>query len=120
MKFTLTGRFKPYVRMTQRSKYVDPQAQQYLASKVEMGLQLRQQMAANGWDMLPRRTPLAVNIVVLASKVRHNCDIDNIAKGTIDSAQGIVFLDDRWIDYLRIRRVVGPEDQILLSVELYD
>ena len=30
MRFIIEGKFKPYVRMTQRSKWVDPQAQEYI------------------------------------------------------------------------------------------
>ena len=94
--FRLTGRFKPYVRMTQKSKFVDPEAQAYLASKDALGFQMLQQMASNGWEMVPRGVPLGALIVI--QPVRHNCDIDNQIKAILDSAQGIVFEDDRWVD----------------------
>ena len=94
--FRLTGTVKPYVRMTRRGKWVDPQAQEYLASQDALGWQLKQQMQANEWEMIPRGIPLAAVIVI--QPVRHDEDIDNLAKALLDAAQKIVFEDDRWVD----------------------
>lgn len=94
--FRLTGRFKPYVRMTQKSKYADPQAVEYLASKDALGFLMLQQMAAQEWEMMPRGTPLGVMIVI--QPVMHTRDLDNEIKAVLDAATGIVFEDDRWVD----------------------
>ena len=51
--FTIAGKIKPAVRMTQRSKHCDPQAADYLVSKQAINWQLLSQMADNGWDILP-------------------------------------------------------------------
>jgi len=106
--FRLTGRFKPYVRMTQRGKWVKPEAQAYLASKAQLGWQLLEQMQANEWELIPRGIPLAVAIVI--QPVRHTCDLDNQCKGLLDAAQGIVFEDDRWVDHIVAGRDGDGED----------
>ncbi len=49
MHFTLTGKVKPYVRMTRRGKFVNDQAIQYLASKDALQLQRR---ATFYWDIV--------------------------------------------------------------------
>lgn len=112
--FRLTGRFKPFVRMTQRSKYADPQAQAYLASKDALGFQLLAQMAAAEWEMIPRSVRLAVAIVI--QPVRHNCDLDNQVKAVLDAAQGVVFEDDRWVDAIIACRYGKGEDVLHLRV----
>lgn len=108
--FRLTGRFKPYVRMTQRSKYADPEARAYLASKGCLGFQMLEQMAASGRELIPRGIPLAVAIVI--QPARHNCDLDNQIKALLDAAQGIVFEDDRWVDFIFAFRHGKGEDVV--------
>jgi len=101
--FTLTGKIKPYVRMTQRGKFVKKNAQEYLASKEAIRWQLRQQMEEG--QMLPERTPLAVCLVFNYDGGFHNRDLDNTVKAALDAAQGIVFPDDRWVDVIYAKRV---------------
>jgi len=116
MRFIIRGKVKPYVRMTQRSKWANPQAQEYLASQHAIRLQLRHQMAANGWEMLPARTPLDVRMVFTVPNRLHCADLDNQVKALADSAQGIVFKDDRWVDKLSAERRKGDEYLTVLEV----
>ncbi len=116
MRFVLTGKFTPYVRMTQRSKFVDPQAQKYLASKDAMGWQLRQQMTIHEWDMLPPKTPLSVSIRIQMTGGLHKQDCDNQVKGLMDFMQGIVYLDDRWIDEIYVTRWISAYDRVSINV----
>ena len=118
--FTLIGKIKPYVRMTQRSKYSDPQAQEYLASKMRLGLQLRQQMAQNGIEMLPPRTPLITRVTIYEPRGFHNKDLDNQIKAILDAAQGIVYQDDRWVDKLSASRQHGERHETHLWVEVME
>ena len=104
MQFLLRGNVKPYVRMTQRGKYIRPQAQEYLASKQSLGWQMRAQMARHGWAMLPKM-PLAATIFFIEARGLHRRDLDNEVKAVLDAATGIVYADDRWIDALVTRRV---------------
>lgn len=108
--FQLIGRIKPYVRMTQASKFADPQAQEYLASKDALQWQIKQQMAANDWGMIARGIPLGATLFVRPA--RHNADLDNIGKAVRDAAQGVVYEDDRWIDYIRSERTKGWDGDV--------
>jgi len=118
MKFYLLGRFKPYVRMTQRSKWVDKEALAYLASKDVMANQVREQMQQHGWEMIPRGRPLWVEIDVL--RTRHNRDLDNEIKAILDAAQGVAFEDDRWVDAIDARRQDTSVDGVTLRIYLRD
>ena len=110
--FRIEGRFKPYVRMTQRGKWVKPEAQAYLDSKTRLQMAFKAQMAENGWQMLPLRTPLWVAVYV--APTLHNRDLDNEVKAVLDAAQGVVFPDDRWVDRIAARR--GDGDATVVEV----
>lgn len=107
--FTIAGKIKPAVRMTQRSKHCDPQAADYLVSKQAINWQLLSQMADNGWDILPGQTPLSVSLVFEFPGGWHNADLDNQIKAVVDAANGIVWPDDRWIDNLHAARKAGDD-----------
>jgi Holliday junction resolvase RusA-like endonuclease len=99
---------KPYVRMTKRGKYVNPQAQEYLSSKADLQYQVKQAMTEQGYEMLPEATPLWVAVYVTAPVSQgHRADADNILKAVLDACNGIVWVDDRWIDDVSIRRNFG-------------
>ena len=106
--------FKPYVRMTQRGKFVRPEAQAYLASKDALQLQLNQQMV--DLPMLPESTPLHVDILIDHAHGFNNRDLDNEIKAILDAMQGIVFKNDCWIDRIAARRVRGGQCRIWISV----
>jgi crossover junction endodeoxyribonuclease RusA len=108
--FHLRGPFVPYVRMTQRGKWVKARAQEYLASKDALGWQFKEQMQQNEWEMIPRGMPLSVTIGIVRTEGLHTRDLDNEVKAILDAAQGIVFEDDRWIDVLRAHRERGGDD----------
>jgi Holliday junction resolvase RusA-like endonuclease len=118
MIFTLHGKVKPYTRMTQHGKWTSPQAQEYLDSQHALGLQLRHQMARYGWDTLPGQTPLRVYVCFKFPGGFHNCDLSNLLKAVEDAANGIVYLDDRWIDAHVTRRMSGDSFETTFEVEV--
>ena len=118
MKFELIGKVKPYVRMTQRSKWVDDQAKEYAASQMRLGLQLNQQMAAQAWDILPGQIPLRLIIAIEETGGFHNKDLSNQLKALEDCANGIVYPDDRWIDSISIQRRLGQENRVEFTVDV--
>jgi Holliday junction resolvase RusA-like endonuclease len=118
MIFELPAPVVPAVRMTQRSMHCDPGAQRYLAWKVEAGLALRLQMSAQGLEMLPARTPLSAKLVITSPNGWHNKDADNQLKAAQDSANGILYPDDRWIDEIYVCRRRGAQDAATLRVEV--
>ena len=101
--FVIEGEIIPYVRMTRRGKYNDPLAQDYMTSQTAIQWQLNCQMVDRNLPMLPMQTPLAVSIIV-ETKRGHTFDTDNAAKAVLDAAQGIVFGNDLWIDWLHVER----------------
>ena len=112
----LEGCFKPYVRMTQRGKFVRRQAQEYLASKDALKLQLTQEMIDR--EMLPDRTPLKVFFLIGHDHGFHNRDLDNEVKALLDAMQGIVFRNDCWIDEIKAIRLASSRCVVSVFVEV--
>lgn len=109
----LQGKPVPYVRMTQRGKFVRPEAKRYLASKAWLANQMRAQMA--GRPPLGRE-PLIVHLEFWYTRgPDHRRDLDNEIKAVLDAGNGIVWEDDRWIDVIVASRHTA---QVQDSVEL--
>lgn len=119
MIFTIEGKIIPYVRMTRKGKFRDSRAQEYLANKKAIGWQIIEQTQQNDWSMLPAQTPLIVFVDFVKPDL-HRGDLDNLAKAVIDAAQGIVFLNDCWIDRIMARRRKGEDHLTTFRVEIYD
>jgi len=110
LQFVIPGIIKPYVRMTGRGKYVQPEALEYRASQA--ALRAAFALAMLHHEPLPGQTPLFVDILLRREHL-HQRDADNEAKALLDSMNGIVYPDDRWIDDLHIRREVGEPEIIV-------
>lgn len=101
--------------MTRRGKWTSPRAQEYMASQEALGYQLKEQMNAKGWQIMPAKTPLAVELSIGTDKL-HTSDIDNLCKAVLDSANKIVFYDDCWIDKVNVWRYPSPEHRATFTV----
>lgn len=114
LTFCVSGKIKPYVRMTQGDQWKD-QAQEYFASQAALGWQMREQM--EGRAMLPGGTPLVLYLHLVETQV-HNHDLDNTVKAVLDAAKGIAIQDDRWVDKITVSRVRGdtPRASIILDI----
>jgi len=95
MKFIYHEKIKPYVRMTQRGKFVKKEAQDYLASKAALGYALRVQMQQAEAQPLEQAQTFELTMRYLAPDV-YRYDLDNVIKAVLDAAQNIVFPDDRY------------------------
>lgn len=120
MRFVLVSRVKPFVRFTGRGKWRDPQAQEYLASKSALRVELRNQMLAAGWTMIPRGTRLSVRLICYYPAPWHEADPDNVEKTILDAASGIVYEDDRWVDELYLLRRKGKRLRVEMAVSLLE
>lgn len=110
---------KPYVRMTQRGKWIKTQAKEYLVSKKNLQWKIKQQMQKMNLDPMPARTPLSVGITVYTHTSQgHRADLDNILKSVLDSCNGVVIPDDRWVDEIYITRKIGDEQHLILNIGL--
>ncbi len=112
----LLGKPVPYVRMTQRGKFVKPEAKRYLASKDALARQMRIQMG--GHEPLGRE-PLIVHLEFwYTSGPDHRRDLDNEIKAVLDAGNGIVWEDDRWIDVIvASRHKAGGDDSVEVIAE---
>ena len=111
--YRLTSPVVPYVRMTQRSKWVDPKAQRYLAAKDDLAKEMLA-VRVNARQEIIGRVPFRVAMVF--GEVRHTMDTDNLIKGVCDSGNGILWEDDRWCDAVHGIRRTG--EGLLLWVGL--
>lgn len=110
-------RVKPYVRMTRRGKFVNKQAQEYLASKENLSTMIRNHMQFQGVEMLPGKTPLKVIIrLFVSTNPGHKCDLDNQIKAILDSCNKVAFPDDRWIDQIDAQRYIGDHEHLRLMI----
>lgn len=105
--YEILGPIVPYVRMTQRGKYVRRNAQRYLASKASIGWQLKQQRPL----LLDGKVSVRVEC-----RYRARGDLDNILKALLDAANGILWTDDKQIDEASITRGDGPIMRVVLHV----
>ena len=109
---------KPYVRMTRRSKHVNKQALEYLASKGILSARIREQMTLQGMDMLPAKTPLKVIIRLYApTSPGHGADLDNQIKAILDACNKEAFPDDRWVDQIEAYRFIGEKCHLHLCIK---
>ena len=106
----------PYVRMTQRGKFVKKNARDYIASKEALAWSLKEQMKER--KMFPDRTPFEIEITYIAPNA-FQFDIDNLVKAVLDAAQGIVFRNDMWCQCIR-RAVKFKGESYELSIKIQE
>jgi len=108
----------PYVRMTQRGKYVKPDAIRYCAA--QKALKFLIDIAKRNLDCfdlyVPEKVPFCVRLEFYMNKA-HHCDLDNLVKAVLDAAQGILFKDDRYVDELvAVRIKTESEPHVRLQI----
>ena len=100
IEITLDCEVVPYVRMTQKSKYVDDNAIRYLENKTD--LKKLMSIANHNREYyqeyyVPERCPFGAVVTFYVNKM-HHCDLDNQLKAIMDAGNGILYKDDRWCD----------------------
>lgn len=130
IKFTVPGRPVPAVRMTRRSKHVDPAAKKYLAYKSYVKVQAKNAMVKE--RLTASDKPIAVAIYITYtlpkswSKKRKQAvidaqfkehphvrgDIDNIVKSITDACNKVAYTDDIQIVELRAVKQFGFTDKV--------
>ncbi len=121
IRFEIVGKIKPYVRMTQRGKFVrtrngkPTQAAEYLDSREALQWQFKAQMV--GREMFGRE-PLCVSITVFYQGGYHNHDLDNVIKAILDAMNGIVYPDDQWIDAICAVRGSADDEELSAVVRV--
>lgn len=120
------------VRMTRNGKWVNKNAQRYLAYKDEIRLQVNAYMKQNGQEML--RGPIHVDMKVYmavpnsySKKRKAAClngeeyptkkpDIDNMFKGITDALNGICYEDDKQIITVTMGKFYAEKDYTEITI----
>lgn len=109
-RFTIPGKPVPAVRMTQKSKWANPQAQRYLQYKDAVG------WAAKTAIQEPIEGPVGVDIeIYLKDRLKRRWDIDNVAKAILDGCNRICFHDDKQVTSLEVRVYTAARHPLLDS-----
>jgi len=104
IKFRVDGRPCAYVRMTRGTKW-GPRAQRYLAYRGELSLRAKT-AGAQPW-------PDPVRVHIQAYVTRRTFDLDNLIKCTLDSLNGVAFVDDKQVVLLYAAVGITPHDEVL-------
>lgn len=106
MKLIIPGRPVPAVRMTQRGKFVKPQAQRYLNYKQSVGW-----LAKGVFDgPIPKGVNASVEMV-FALCGGQTPDLDNLIKSILDGLNKIAWEDDKQVVEVRAIRQKAIDKQ---------
>jgi len=110
----------PYVRMTQRGKWVKPDAIRYMNSqrevKILMSYAKHNRDDYEDW-IVPEKCQFSV-VVAFYVKQAHRCDLDNLCKAILDAGQGVLYKDDRYADKItaiRIKTESEPHVRLIIT-----
>lgn len=109
IKFVVPGRAVPYKRMTQKSKFVNTDAQRYLAYKQYVKVHAKIAMNQAGATMITKGRPIEFGCKVYL-KGGLDADLSNYIKGIEDALNKLVYEDDRWIV-----RYIGMPEKVFVS-----
>ena len=129
-----TDLLQPYVRMTQRSMFVNKYAKQYLSSKANLkeliayellGVQTHmyvkkvkvggQKVDVESYYAIPPKTifRMGAQIIYPIGKLKRKQDVDNLLKAILDAGNELIYEDDRWCDNAYVNRFEhGSRDRI--------
>lgn len=115
--FVIPGSPVPAVRMTQRSKFVNPAAQNYLTWKAAVGHLARQAMA----DTEPFSGAILLSIDVRMNGDRRNrkqrpWDLENVDKAIGDALNGVAYRDDWQVEAIWSEIHIGIVDEVRVKV----
>lgn len=115
--------------MTQRGKWTDPAAQKYLAYKKLLGYEARKHIktplqqpiivTADFYYQIPSSFTKAKRQLIQEGRLRPvvKPDIDNAAKGIMDSLNKIAYLDDNQVVGLITNKYYADEPRICIKIE---
>lgn len=117
------------VRMTQKGKWKDPAAQRYLDYKKMLGYEARKHIktpleqpiivTVDFYYQIPASFTKAKKRLIQEGRLRPvvKPDIDNAAKGIMDSLNKIAYLDDNQVVGLHTNKYYAEEARIVIQIE---
>ncbi len=114
MKIIIPGRPIPYVRMTQRGKYIKTNAQRYLTYKNIVGYTAR----ATGMRVSDKKIKISVFVYLYGKKspMGMDGDSDNYLKTCCDSLNGVAYIDDRQITEAHVYKYPCEKEQERMEI----
>ena len=117
MKITIKGRPVPYVRTTQKAKYVSKSYKRYYDYKLYV-----QTILKSAYKSPPLEDYIHVTVnVFLCGKTApmgRDGDIDNYIKSILDSANKILFKDDRQVISIEANKIKSNDERV--EIEFYE
>lgn len=110
LKFIIPGHPIPAVRMTQKSKWVNPRALAYLDYKRTIGMIAR--AAAKGRQFENAKVEIKVYYA------GRDGDVDNYAKSVLDGCNGVLWKDDRGVVRIACEKTRVPKPAERIEVEV--
>lgn len=119
MKLRLDYWVKPYVRQTQRSKYVDESAQEYNGNRDALRYKIREELIAMGLPapLYPKSARLRMHVVVARKKDQTRTDASNLLKAVEDAGNEVLYDDDCQIWELWMTKVQDTSDWVEIALE---
>lgn len=118
----IEGKVVPYTRMTQRGKYVKPDAIRYIESqtrlKNEISICTEDERSDIPW-FVPEKCRFGVHMTFYVASL-HHCDLDNLIKAVIDACQKVLFKDDRYCDAISASRCKCGDHEEGVQIALYE
>lgn len=105
IEFVVPGRPVPAVRMTQRSKWVDPQAQRYLEYKEFAGW-----IAKQAVKQKPITGQVAAKFRFYLKPKGRNPDLSNLIKAIEDALNKIVWKDDVQVRHIDASMIISKDE----------
>ena len=115
MKLIIPGRCVPSVRMTQRSKHVNPRAQAYLAYKDEVAYRAKRICA----EPISGHVEMSADIYLKSLSGRRG-DGSNYLKGLEDALNNVAYIDDKQIIHGSFRLIQGEPERVEIEIRRMD
>jgi crossover junction endodeoxyribonuclease RusA len=117
----IEGRVVPYTRMTQRGKYVKPDAVRYIDSQNRLKSVIARDTTEymRGEWYVPEKCQFGAHMTFYVASL-HKCDLDNLVKAVMDACQKVLFKDDRYCDTIFATRVLSGEHDEGVAITLYE
>ena len=114
------------VRMTNASKWVNPNAKKYLSYKAELSKQLAEQFKGETWNKATRIEAIFHFLPAKSNKeakpgkpVTKKPDFDNLAKGLCDAANKVIWTDDAIVTTALIKKRYSHTDYAYITLTVY-